>query len=117
MDCGLSLFRGRLDEVPEGLNGAAPVQGLARPIVQQVSNRAERHLVMNGQVCALGQHLLKPQQVRQQVQRGCTQNKQSGSLLRPQGRQWVFCQRRRGPRCCTSICSTTALGKTQHARR
>jgi hypothetical protein len=38
MDCGLSHFRGPLDKVSEGLNGAAPVQRLARPIVQKVSN-------------------------------------------------------------------------------
>src|SRR3989344_379419 len=50
MDCGLSHFRGPLDEVSEGLNGAAPVQRLARPVVQKVSNRVERHLVMDGQV-------------------------------------------------------------------
>jgi hypothetical protein len=53
MDCGLSHFSGPLDKVPEGLNGAAPVQRLARPVVQKVGNRVERHLVVDGQVRAL----------------------------------------------------------------
>jgi len=57
MDRSLSLFRYPLDEISEGLSGAAPVQCLARPIVEQVSDRIERHLVVDGQVRALGQHL------------------------------------------------------------
>jgi IS5 family transposase len=36
VDCGLSLFGYPLHEVAEGLNGAAPVEGLAGSIVQQV---------------------------------------------------------------------------------
>jgi hypothetical protein len=57
MDCGASRFGGPVDEVSEGVDGAAPVQSLARPVVEQISNRVQRDLIMHGQVGAFGKHL------------------------------------------------------------
>lgn len=57
VDCGLSLFGDTLHKVSEGLNGAAPVEGLAGSVVQQVSNGVQCLLVMDRQIRALGQHL------------------------------------------------------------
>lgn len=44
-------------EFCEDLNGAAPVQCLTWPVVEQISNGIERILVVHRQVGALGQHL------------------------------------------------------------
>lgn len=57
MDCGVSRFGDPMDEVSEGLYGAAPVQSLTRPVVEQIGNRVQRDLIMNGQIGALGKHL------------------------------------------------------------
>jgi hypothetical protein len=60
VDCGLSLFGDPLHEVSEGPDGAAPVQRLTRPVIQQIGNGIQRRLVMNRQVCSLRKQL--PQQ-------------------------------------------------------
>jgi hypothetical protein len=60
VDCGLSLIGDPLHEVPEGLDGAAPVQRLTWPVIQKVGDGVQRGLVMNRQVRSLRKHL--PQQ-------------------------------------------------------
>jgi len=57
MDCGRRGFGGPMDEVSEGLDGAAPVQRLTRPVVEQIGNRVQRDLVMKGQIGTLREHL------------------------------------------------------------
>ena len=47
----------RLHELAEDLVGRLPLQGLARPVVEQISDRVQRGLVMHRQVRALGQEL------------------------------------------------------------
>ena len=44
-------------ELPEGLVGAVPVQGLAWPVVHQICDGVQHVLVMHRQVSALGQEL------------------------------------------------------------
>ncbi len=57
VDCGLSLFGDPLHEVSEGLDRAAPVQCLTRPVVQKVGDGVQRGLVMNRQVRSLRKQL------------------------------------------------------------
>lgn len=54
MSCGLRRIEYPLHEVSEGLNGTASVQCLTRAVVEQVGNRVECGLVMNGQASSLG---------------------------------------------------------------
>jgi len=53
-------FSQSLHEFGEGLDWAPPVQGLARPVVEQIGHGIKRILVMHRQVCPFGHHL--PQQ-------------------------------------------------------
>lgn len=53
----MNLLGHALHQLGKRLNRAAPVQRLARAVVQQVSDRIERLLVMHRQVRALGQEL------------------------------------------------------------
>ncbi len=57
VDCGLSLFGDLLHEIPEGLDGAAPVQRLTRPVIQKICDGIQRGVVMNGQIGALRKQL------------------------------------------------------------
>jgi hypothetical protein len=59
-DYGLSLFGDLLPEVPAGLDGAAPVQRLMRPVIQKVGDGVQCLLVMNGRISPLRKQL--PQQ-------------------------------------------------------
>lgn len=54
MDCGMSLLRVGFGQLAEGLNGAAPVERLARPVVEQIGNGMARLLIVYRQVRVLG---------------------------------------------------------------
>jgi hypothetical protein len=58
-DCGLSLFGDALHKVPEGLDEAAPVERLTRPVIQKVGDGVQCLLVMNGQINPLRKQLPK----------------------------------------------------------
>jgi hypothetical protein len=50
VECGLGLFGDPLHEEPEGLDEAAPVARLTRPVIKKVGDGVQCLVVMTGQI-------------------------------------------------------------------